>query len=193
MNLILGSRTYCPLSDVDPASGPEHFCFGNSDVAIRAELAGARRRPLESTRKTLLEMAAAGGEVVLFVARDPKTKRVTEGMGQIQTLLTSNDIPFRVISSPFPGSICQMVTDLRNAVDATVKHPPGLNRRDAMMAKALGHSQIVTDERAKYLDMLEEGKDFMVGDDDLDAKYIRWVRIYEALCDSLTDAKRMLV
>lgn len=192
MNLILGSRTYAPLSDVDAESGPEHFTFGTSDVAVRAELAGARRKPLETTRKTLIEMARDGGDVVLFVARDPKTKQPTTGMSQIQTLLDAEGIPFRVISSPFPGSICEAITELRHAVDKTCKALPGA-RKDMQMGKALEWSQIVTNEMLNYYNKLEESKDYDVGNPALDEKYIRWIRIYEALCDSLKDAERMLV
>lgn len=191
MNLILGSRTYAPLADVDAESGPEHFCFGTSDVALQAEKAGARRKPLETTRKTLLEMAKSGGDVILFVARDPKTKQPTQGMAQVQNILDAEGIPFRVVSSPYPGVICEMVCELRHAVDGTVKYPEG-RRRDRMMEKAMEISEIVNDERGKYMDRLEESKDFRVGDDELDAKYIRWVRIYEELCDALKDAERML-
>ena len=192
MNLILGSRTYLPLSDVDAESGPDHFCFGVSDVAVRAEQAGARRKPLETTRKTLLEMARAGGNVILFCARDAKTKQVTSGMGLLQTQLEAEDIPFRVVSSPFSGSICEMVTNLRNAVDATVKQIPGA-RKDVAMSKALGICFTVADKRDDMMAKLEAGKDFRVGDDELDARYLRWVSIYEELCKALTDAERMLV
>lgn len=191
MNLILGSRTYCPLSDVDKEVSEGDFSFGISDVAERAEKSGARRKPLETTRKTLIDMAKAGGDVVLFVARDPKTKQPTSGMSQIQTLLESEGIPFRVVSSPYPGSICEMVTELRHAVDKTVKAIPGA-RKDTAMAKALQWSGIVTEKRNEYLAKLEESKDFRVGDDELDERWIRWVNIYTELEDALEDAKRML-
>lgn len=191
MNLILGSRTYAPLSDVDKEVSEGDFSFGISDVAERAEKAGARRKPLETTRKTLIEMAKAGGDVVLFVARDPKTKQPTTGMALLQTQLDAEGIPFRVISSPYPGAICEMVTSLRKSVDLVEKWPHGA-RRDNAMSKALQWSQIVTDEKNKYLGRLEESKDFRVGDDELDAKYIRWLRVYEELENSLRDATRML-
>jgi hypothetical protein len=191
MNLILGSRSYAPLSDVDAESGPDHFTFGTSDVAVRAEMAGCRRKPLETTRKTLLEMARDGGDVVLFVARDPKTKQPTAGMSQIQTLLDAEGVPFRVVSSPFPGSICEMITELRHAVDKTCKALPGA-RKDMQMGKALEWSAIVNEERSKYIDRLEESKNYEVGNEELDQKYIRWLRVYEALEDALKDATRML-
>ena len=192
MNLILGSRTYAPLSDVDDEVSEGDFSFGISDVAERAEKAGARRKPLETTRKTLIEMARAGGDVVVFVARDPKTKQPTTGMAQIQTLLDTEGVPFRVVSSPFPGSICEMVTELRHAVDKTVKHPHGA-RRDAAMGKALQWSGIVTEKRNEYMAKLEESKDFEVGSAELDERWVRWVNIYTELEDALEDAKRMLV
>lgn len=191
MNLILGSRTYAPLSDVDKEVSDGDFSFGISDVAERAEKAGARRKPLETTRKTLLELAKAGGDVVLFVARDPKTKQPTSGMASLQLLLEREDIPFRIISSPFPGSICSMVTELRHSVDATVKWPAGA-RKDAAMAKALQWAGIVTDKRNEYATKLEESKDFEVGNDELDERWVRWVNIYTELEDALEDAKRML-
>jgi len=192
MNLILGSRTYAPLIDVDAYAGPDHFTFGTSDVAVRAEMAGCRRKPLETTRKTLLDMANAGGDVILFVARDAATKQPTSGMAQMQVFLESHGVPFTVVSSPFPGTICEMTTELRHAVDKTCKATPGA-RKDSQMSKALEWSQIVTNEMLKYYDRLEESKDYDVGNPDLDEKYIRWVRIYEALCDALKDAERMLV
>ena len=190
-NLILGSRTYLPLSDVDAESGPDHFCFGNSDVAVRAEQAGARRKPLETTRKTLLEMARAGGNAILFCARDAKTRQVTSGMGLLQTQLEAENIPFRVVSSPFSGAICEMVTLLRHSVDMTIKQIPGA-RKDLAMAKALGYSAIVVDKRDEMMAKLDAGKDFRVGDDELDARWNRWLAVYTVLCDALTDAERML-
>lgn len=194
MKLILGSRTYAPLSDVtEYCNGKTDLStFGNSYVAIGAEKAGARRRPLETTRKALLEMAREpGAEVVLFVARDPETKQPTSGMAGIQALLDTEGIPFTVVSSPFPGSLCEMIYNLREAVDRTVKQIPGA-RKDAAMARALGFSQVVTEKRNDLYEKLEESKDYEVGNEALDDKYIRWLKQYTAICDALIDAERML-
>ncbi len=186
--LILGSRTYQPLSDV--TATPGDIALGESDVARQAELLGAIRKHLEPSRKTLLELAPKS-DVVLYVANDPRTKQPTTGMQQIMTSLLSRDIEFRRVDSPLPGSVCEMITNLRHAVDATVKALPG-GRRDNAMAKALSYSAIVVDERDKYVARLEEGWEYEVGNDELDAKYLRWLRTYECLCDSLKDAERML-
>ena len=193
-HLILGSRTYAPLRDVAEycAGKTDLFTFGVSHVALEAETAGARRKALESTRKTLLEMAhIPDTEIVLFVARDAATKLPTSGMADMQTLLNSEGIPFTVISSPFPGSLCEMIYNLREAVDRTVKQIPGA-RKDAAMSRALGFAQVVTDKRNDLMAKLEESKDYEVGIDDLDDRYIRWLKQYETCCDALRDAERML-
>src|SRR5690349_16840551 len=100
VKLIVASRSYQPLSDVDAEMGGAVIAFGNTAVALRAESLGARRKPLETTRATLLDLATdPGNEVVLFVARDPETKQPTAGMAGIQHLLSEKRIPFRVVSS----------------------------------------------------------------------------------------------
>lgn len=196
--LILGSRTFQPLDLVDDLIGPAvlgsggAISFGNSAVSLRAESLGAKRVALETTRSTLLELAAdPENQVVLFVARDPITGSPTEGMSGIQRLLSGRPIPFQVISSPFPGAVCQMLTDLRGAVDKAVASAAG-PRREHAMSKALACSAIVVDERAKYLNRLKEGWGFDVGNEALDQKFGRWVRVYEALEDALDDARRVL-
>ena len=188
MNIILGSRTFAPLSDVTATDGD--ICFGTSDVSLTAESLGAERRPLEANRKTLLE-AARNGSVVLYCSRDPETKQVTEGMAAIQRLLTSNDIEFRVVSSPFSGEVCALLTNLRHATDAVVKAATK-GRRDYALGKALGYAGLVVEKRDEIMAKLSAGWDFEVGKDELDARFIRWLHTYQALCDGLEDSERML-
>jgi len=192
--LVLGSRTFAPLQEIDRELNGQSdvYSFGVSDVAIRAEQCGARRKPLETTRATLLDMAAEpDASVWLFVARDAQTKRPTQGMADVQHLLTEKRIDFRVISSPLPGSVCELITNLRHAVDKTVKALPGA-RRDSAMSKALGFAGLVVDKRDEYERKMEQGFSFEVGNLELDGRFIRWTRIYENLCDALEDAKRIL-
>lgn len=193
--LVLGSRTFAPLEAVDRELEDQSsiYSFGVSDVAIRAEELGARRKPLETTRTTLLNMAAEPDAAVwLFVARDAETKQPTAGMSQVQHVLTEKQIEFRVISSPLPGIVCELITNLRHAVDKTMRALPGA-RQDNAMGKALGHAMLVLEKKDEYERKMEQGFHYEVGNLELDDRFIRWVRIYEALCDALKDAERMLV
>src|SRR4051812_40490186 len=116
--LVLASRTYQPLSDVDAHLRGSVFAFGTTALAMRAERFGARRKPLETTRATLLDLATEPDtEIVLFVARDPDTKQPTEGMSQIQHLLSTKSIPFTVVSSPFPARICALLTEFQDKTE----------------------------------------------------------------------------
>lgn len=194
--LILGSRTYAPLYDVDnflkDVDNSLLYSFGVSDVALRAESMGAKRRPLETTRRTLLELVAEpNARVVLFCCRDSITKNVTAGMAGIQQLLNEKSIPFQVVSSPFPGRICELLTNLRHAVDKAVSASQE-QRQIVLGDKALRIALTAIDERNRYEAMMEEGFSFSVGDLGLDDKWIRWCLIYESLCDGIDDAQRVL-
>ena len=190
MRLILGSRTYCPLSDVTATAGD--FCFGVSDVALEAERQGSKRLQLDPARKTLLTMAAEPeAEVVLYSANDPKTKRWTQGIADIAALLRSKGIEPTVIASPFPGSVCELITNLRHTTDKVVTAIPGA-RKTLALGKLLEFTAIATDKINEYDQKMAEGFAYAVGDDGLDEKWLRWCRCYQALCDQLSDARRAL-
>lgn len=204
MNVVmLGSRIYQPLTDVDTAVAalPETAsvtAIGSSDVALRAESAGTARglvtvrRPLETTRRTLLELAAQPNtNIVLFVARDPETRQPTEGMAGIQALLIDRGFTFSLVSSELPGKVCQLISELRTQTAKALATVQG--RRQLVIAeRALKVASAVVDERDRYEQKLEEGMPFRVGDPELDAKWISWERTYRALCDALTEAKALL-
>lgn len=200
--LVLASRTYAPLADVDTEIGKlsreDHvYPFGEADAPLRAEavakVAGipVTRKPLDTARRVLLEMATERDtEIWLFVARDADTKRPTQGMADIQYLLDERNIPFRVISSPLSGAICVQLTNLRHAVDKAILATREAHRR-MMTARALSLAAGVKTECDRFEQRLADSMAFRVGDDDLDAKWIRWLRTYEALCDGLRDAERL--
>jgi hypothetical protein len=132
--------------------------------------------------------------VVMFVARDPVTKQPTEGMAGIQRLLTEKRIPFAVVSSPFPGRICALLSEFAEKTDkarAAIDTGGGTRKR-LLTEKVLELATKVIDERDGYAAKLEEGKDFRVGDPELDERYCGWVRVYCALCDALETAKELL-
>ena len=192
MNLILASRTYLPLADVERCVEPDSVTFGATAIALRAEMLGAKRLPLEATRKTLLEYAAMdGARVTLFVARDPVTKLPTEGMAGIQSLLNDRGIPFEVVSSPFPGRVCAALTELRERAEKAMAATTE-GRRAHWIAKVLESSKAVTDMRDEFNEKLRDGMPFRAGDDELDEKWIRWLHTYEALCDGLKNAEGVL-
>ncbi len=186
MKLILGSRTYEPLSDVDAEVDGECESFGSTDAAMRAESLGARRRPLTVTRKELIESARMdGADVVLFVARDPVTKQPTEGMAGIQALLMSESIPFRVVSSPFPGSVSSAIAEYRHAQVARDKWSGDNPRRKRPAQKAATARAAVFALMQSYRSKLGAGFTFEPDNDELTDKWIRWLACYEALEDSL--------
>ena len=190
--LVLASRTYQPVTDVDAVVSRSTVAFGAMPVALRAESLGAVRRPLETTRATLLALAAEPDtEVVMFVARDPTTKMPTEGIAGIQNLLANRGIPFRVVSSPFPSRVCALITEFSGRTERAKKALPGY-RQQMMTQKVLELAAKVVDERDSYASKLEAGKSFMVGDPAMDAKYGNWIRIYTNLCDALEQAKCLL-
>lgn len=192
MNLILSSRTYLPLADVDADVQPNSIAFGATALVLRAESLSAKRFPLETTRKTLLELASdADNHVILFVARDPVTKLPTEGMAGIQALLTDRGIPFRVVSSPFPGRVCAMLTELRERTEKALAAKTEA-RRTYWIEKVLEISKTVVDTRDEFALKLAEGLPFGVGDEKLDDKWLRWLRVYQALCDGLKSAQGVL-
>lgn len=193
--LVLASRIFQPLDELDPNTNGTVIAFGATPIALRAESLGAKRKPLETTRATLLALSAEPDtEVVMFCARDPETKQVTEGMAGIQHLLTDRGIPFRVVSSPFPSRICALLTEFDERVAKAVKavDGPGGVRKRMLNEKMLALAKEVIDERGAYQAKLEAGKDFMVGDDKMDAKYCNWIRIYTSLCDALERTKAVL-
>lgn len=192
MNLILASRTYVPLSDVDTEVDSDSVAFGVSAIALRAESLGAKRLPLEATRKTLLEFAADGdNHVILFVARDPVTKMVTEGMAGIMRLLEDRGIEFRVVSSPFPGRVCSMLTELRERTEKALAAKTEA-RKTYWIERVLETSKAVVDARDEFAMKLAEGLPFGVGDDELDQRWIKWLKTYQALVDGLRSAQEVL-
>lgn len=193
--LVLASRIFQPLDELDANTNGTVVAFGATPIALRAEAMGAKRKPLETTRATLLSMATEPDtEVVMFVARDPETKQPTEGMAGIQNLLANRGIPFRVVSSPFPARICALLTefDERVAKAARAVDGPGGVRRRMLNEKVLALAKQVIDERDACQEKLEAGKDFMVGDAKMDMKWTTWLRIYQSLCDALENAKVVL-
>ena len=190
--LVLASRTYQPVTDVDAVVSRSTVAFGAMPVALRAESLGATRRALETTRATLLALAAEPDtEVVMFVARDEKTKQVTPGMAGIQHLLSDRGIPFRVVSSPFPSRVCTLISELDERVAKAIKAIPG-PRRVMMTQRALAVAAQLVDERDAYAAKLDAGKNFMVGDPDMDAKWTAWLRVSMAICDALGRAEVVL-
>lgn len=186
MKLIIGSRTYEPLSDVDGEVIGPCESFGNTDVALRAESLGARRRPLTVTRKELIEAARVDeNEVVMFVARDPVTKQPTEGMAGIQALFIAESIPFRVVSSPFPGTVSSAIADYRHAMVARDKWPADSPRRRHPAQKAATARVTVFALMQSYRRKLDAGFTFGADNDELTDKWIRWLACYTALEDSL--------
>lgn len=204
--VVLGSRIFQPLSAIDDEldllpPGATVIGMGESPVAVRArDAAGARgltavSKPLEASRRTLLDLAASGADVWLFVARDPATKQPTNGIAGIQHLLTEEGYPFRVVSSELPGRICQAITELHAATAKALALSPDpvLSRRLAIITeRALAKAATVVDLRDEYRAKLEAANDYGVGDSALDDKYVRWLRAYEACCDALTEANAAL-
>jgi hypothetical protein len=193
--LVLASRTYQPLSDLDAHLRGNLVAFGTTALAKRAEKFGARIKPLETTRATLLDLATEPDtEIVLFVARDPDTKQPTEGMSQIQHLLSTKSIPFTVVSSPFPARICSLLTEFNEKVEKALStvDSAGGRRKLVLTQRVLELAAQVGDARDEYAVKLDEGKDFGVGDEALDAKWATWLRVYESLCDALERAKALL-
>lgn len=200
---VFGSRIFQPLTDVDTAiadlpSDATVIGIGESPVAVRAyDAARARgltaaRKLLESSRRTLLELAEAGADVWIFVARDPETKQPTSGVAGIQLLLTEKGIPFRIVSCDLPGRICQLITDLDAAAAkalATVQQP---RRQLVLNQRALSIAARVVDERDAYDRKLTEAFPFGSGEEELDGRYRRMLKTYETCCLSLENAKRIL-
>lgn len=192
MNLILSSRTYLPLIDVDAEVQPDSIAFGTTALVLRAESLGATRMPLETTRKTLLELASdANNHVILFVARDPVTKQPTAGMSGIQYLLTDRGIPFRVVSSPFPGRVCAMLTELRERTEKVLAAKTEA-RKTYLVKKVLDTSKTVVDIRDEFAMKLAEGFSFKPEGDELSTRWIKWLKTYEAIVDGLRSAQGVL-
>lgn len=202
--LILGSRIYQPLTDIDrelQSLPPDSTvtAFGSSDVCARAVIAAtslgfdARNVTLEPSRASLIAAAKhPGTQVWLFVAVDPATKQITQGMSQVTDLLSGESIVVRQIAAPVPGRVCEQVTKLRQAVDKALTIPQP-TRRGAMVTRTL---RIVTETltlRDEYEAKLEQGKNLMVGDEASDAKWSQWLRSYEVMTDATEDAKAVLV
>lgn len=186
--LILGSRIFQPLSEVMAESGDESF--GTSAIARQAERLGATRRPLTASRRELLESIEGGGDVTLYVARDPATKQPTTGMQMLQRWLNEKGIPFTVVNSPFPGKVCAAITELAEAV---AKAQNGDTRKRQMMVnRALERATTVTDLRDRYDEDLEEGFWYGLEDKALTDKWMAWLRIRDALDDALKAAEVVL-
>lgn len=202
--LILGSRIFAPIVMVDHelrSLPPDATitAFGSSDVCARAVIActsigfDARNVTLEPSRASLIAAAKApGGQVWLFVATDPRTKQITEGMSQIAALLSAEGITARQILSPLPGRVCEQVTKLRQSVDKTIAISQPV-RRGALVTRTL---KIVTETltlRDEYEAKLESGMSLMLEDDTATDRWLGWLRSYEAITDATEDAKSVLV
>ena len=116
---------------------------------------------------------------------------VESSLAGIQHLLSDRGIPFRVVSSPFPSRVCTLISELDERVAKAVKAIPG-PRRVMMTQKALAVAAQLVDERDAYAAKLDAGKDFMVGDDAMDAKWTAWARVYVAVCDALRRSEAVL-
>lgn len=200
---VLGSRIYQPLADVDAAVGdlpPDATVIGvgESPVAVRARDAAAARgliakhAPLEANRRTLLDLGESGADVWLFVCRDPDTKQPTSGIAGIQQLLAEKGVPFRQVDSALPGRVCRLLTDLDVAVEKALQASQQPRRQLVLNQQALGIAARIADERDAYRRKLDEAFGYGVGDPELDAKFARFLKTYQACCDGLEGAKRIL-
>lgn len=200
---ILGSRIYRPLADVDAAIAELHpdaivVGVGESPVAKRARESATARSlstayvPLEADRGSLLKLADDGADIVVFVCRDPDTKQPTSGVAGIQFLLTEKGIPFRQIDSALPGRVCRLLTDLDVAVEKALQASQQPRRQLVLNQQALGIAARIADERDAYRRKLDEAFGYGVGDPELDAKFARFLKTYQACCDGLEGAKRIL-
>ena len=192
--IILGSRIYCPLSDVDAEMAGETgaVSFGASPVALRAESLGARRRPLEINRATLLAMAALpDAEVILFVAHDAVTNRPTAGIAGIQRLLTERGIPFRVVSSPLTGKVCATITTLHHECEKA-RAVSTESRRVLLVERALKTATAAVAERDRFEAKLAAGMGLFMDDEAATARWLRWLRCYCALHDEIEEVRSIL-
>lgn len=203
--LILGSRIYQPIADVDRAlqqiaRDATVTSFGSSDVCHRAVIVAnslgmdARNVTLEPSRASLIHAAKQpGAHVWLFVAIDPQTKQITQGISQIAGVLSSEGITSRQIVAPVPGRVCEQVTKLRQSVDKALTIPQP-TRRAAMVTRTL---RIVTETltlRDEYEQKLTSAGEFeMLGNQQADAKWQSWLRSYEVITDATEDAKSVLI
>jgi hypothetical protein len=200
--VILGSRIYQPLTDIDaalrelPPDATVTAC-GMAPVCARAVLAAtARGLPtrhvtLSPDRHEVIELARRGAAVWLFQATDPATKQPAEGTAGIEALLRSRGIAPRLIVSPLPGRVCVALSRVQGAAERVVAANQEGRRRVAVR-RALEDAQGLVALREEYAGRLEAGMEIGVGDDALDERWIGWERAYRACCDGLRDVGRVL-
>ena len=204
MNLIvLGSRIYAPLSDVDVGiaalpPGSTVIAYGSSDVCKRSVVAAqsagieARNATLSNSRRELIEAATQpDAHVLLFVARDPATKAITEGIVNIAALLEKNNVQPRIVESPLPGRICHLMTKQRQAIDAALEAAQK-ERRVILTQRALKANTELLNARDEYAQRLAQGLWLQVDDEAATDKWMRWEFIYRMICNAIEDARALL-
>ena len=203
MNIvILGSRIFQPLSDIDAAIRelpPDAIvtACGASPVCVRAVLAAtslgleARHVTLSPDRREALEPARAGATVWLFQAIDPATKQVTEGIAQIEAFLRAQGVTPRVFHSPLPGKACDAISRVLDAAER-VREAKQDGRRRVATVRAMKAAQGLVALRDNYADRMEQGADYYVGTAEYDERWLTWERAYRACCDALGDVELVL-
>lgn len=203
--IVLGSRIYEPLSDVDDAiralpSDATVTAFGSADICKRAVLAAesrglsARNVVLSPSRRELVEAARQpGAKVVLFVAMDPSTRRPTVGITQVADYLASQGIATSRVASPLPGRVCELMTRQRQAIDRAIELAGLPARRRHFVMKGLALTTELVNERDRYERKLEAGFRLQADDDAATAKWCRWLVTYQQLCTAIEDARLVLL
>lgn len=201
--VILGSRIYQPLTDIDaairelPPDATVTAC-GASPVCERAVLAAtsfgleARHVTLDTQRATLLDAASRPDATVwLFVAIDPSTKQPTSGISAIETLLRDRGVAPRVFRSPLPGRVCDAITRAQEAA-ARAHAAKQEGRRRVSVNRALAAAQGLVSLRDEYAGRMDAGWSIGVGDEAMDARWVGWERAYRACCDALRQTEGVL-
>lgn len=200
--VILGSRIYQPLTDIDAAlrelpPDTTVIACGASPVCTRAVLAAtsfgleARHVTLSPDRREALEPARAGAAVWLFQAIDPATKQVTEGIAQIEAFLRSQGVTPRVFRSPLPGKACDAISRVLDAAER-VREAKGDGRRRVATVRAMKVAQGAAALREDYERRLTEGMPIDVGHEPFDTKWLTWLASYELISDALGDVEQVL-
>lgn len=200
--MILGSRIYQPLTDIDaairelPPDATVTAC-GASPVCVRANLAAtslgleSRHVTLSPDRREVLQPARAGASVWLFQAVDPATKQITEGIAQIEAFLRAQGIVPRVFRSRLPGKSCDAITRVLEAAER-VRDAKQEGRRRVATVRALKTATVAAAMRDEYERRLTEGMPIGVGDEAFDGKWLTWLAAYERLSDALGDVELVL-
>lgn len=212
--IILGSRHYSPPRDVVPliAELPDHatvIALGRSRVADAAQAAAdsrgldCQRLPLDSRREVLLREASAPGltRTVVFAAREPGSREISQGTAGIIWLLNERGINHEVRLSPTPGRVGEAITTLLDRAE-TARGAGSITPWDTRRAQVLrnrvmqggGPMHAVLDARDDYRRRLEDGWRALEAlpdkgrDSDEETRWIDWLRCYQGICDALSEA-----